>query len=182
LYYSQKKYKQAIEQFEKIREIETDNPDVLYLLGSLYLEVDKKDKAIEMLKKSIAIEPDHDGSLNTLGYIYAEEGKNLDEAEKLISQALTIAPDNGAYLDSLGWVYYQKQLYQKALDLFIRADQTLKDPVIYDHMGDAYHKLGQNDKAIEHWEKSLELMPDQKPVQDKIQNVKNIEARKSDKK
>jgi len=182
LYYSQKKYNQAIEQFEKVREIDPENADVLYLLGSLYLEVKDKEKAIELLKRSVEINPDHDGSLNTLGYLYAEDGRNLDEAERLISRALKVSPDNGAYLDSLGWVYYQKEQYQKALDLFIRADKSLQDPVIYDHMGDAYFKLGQYDQALKHWERSLELLPDQKLVLEKIEKVKSIQARQIDKK
>lgn len=176
LYYSQKKYKQAIEQFEIIRQIESDNPDVLYLLGSLYLEVDQKDKAIELLKEAIKIDPQHDGSLNTLGYLYADSGKNLDEAEKLISQALVVSPDNGAYLDSLGWVYYQKGSYKEALELFIRADKSLKDPVIYDHIGDTYFKLGQYNEAVEYWEKSLILLPEQELIAEKIEKVKRLQA------
>jgi len=180
LYYSQKKYDQAVKQFEKILELEPDNADVMYLLGSLYLEADErkgKIRAIELLKKSIEINPEHDGSLNTLGYLYAQEGEHFDEAMSLISRALKISPDNGAYLDSLGWVYYQKKKYRKALELFIRADKTLKDPVIYDHMGDTYHKLGEIDNAIKYWELSLELFPGQKEIINKINSLKNIQAK-----
>ena len=177
LYYSQKKYKQAIEQFEMIRQIESNNPDILFLLGSLYHDVDQKNKAIQVLKEAITADPKHDGSLNMLGYMYAEAGENLEEAEELISQALVVSPDNGAYLDSLGWVYYKKGLYEDALKLFIRADQTLKDPVIYDHMGDTYFKLGQYENALEYWEKSLELLPEQESVIEKIEKVNRLQAR-----
>ena len=180
LYYSQKKYKNAIEQFEKILQLEPDNPDVLYLLGSLYLEIDDQRKAIEMLKESIKIKPNHDGSLNTLGYIYAESNQNLAEAESLVLQALEESPNNGAYLDSLGWVYYKREKYQEALDAFERANAVMKDPVIYEHMGDVYYKRNQFEKAIEYWELSLDLLPDQKSVIKKIDAAKSIQVRNTE--
>ena len=178
LYYSQKKYKQAIGQFEKILDLEPKNSDVLYLLGSLYLEIDDQQKALELLERSIEIDPDHDGSLNTLGYVYAETDGNLDDAQKLIERALKISPNNGAYLDSLGWVFYKKGKYRKAIETFTKADELLKDPVIYDHMGDAYYKLGEFDQAIKHWKLSLELLPDQKNVIRKIESAESVQVRK----
>lgn len=176
LYYSQRKYDQAIAQFEKILELESKNADVMYLLGSLYLEVNKSDKAVDLLKQSIDIDPEHDGSLNTLSYIYAEEGKNLDEAMALIERALKISPNNGAYLDSLGWIYYKKGEYQQALEVFKQADTVLKDPVIYEHMGDVYYKLNDFENAVEYWELSLQLLPDQETVLNKLNQVKHIQA------
>jgi tetratricopeptide (TPR) repeat protein len=172
LYYSQKKYNQAIKQFEKILELDPENADVMYLLGSLYLEVNDDHNAIEILKKSITIDPEHDGSLNTLGYLYAEIGKNLDEAEKLVARALEISPDNGAYLDSLGWVYYKKGEYEQAAETLLNADKVMKDPVIYDHLGDVYFKMNNVDEAIKYWQLSLELNPDQEHVGKKIDQAK----------
>ena len=173
LYYSQRKYDQAIEQFEKILAVESSNADVMYMLGSLYLETDQKERAVAILKKSISIDPEHDGSLNTLGYIYAEEGKNLDEAMDLINRALAISPDNGAYLDSLGWGYYKKGVYDKALETLKKADAILKDPVIYDHIGDVCIKLNQAEEAVKYWKLSLELLPEQDSVLQKIESAEN---------
>ncbi len=173
LYYSQRKYDQAIEQFEKILAAEPNNADVMYMLGSLYLETNQKDRAIDILKKSISIDPEHDGSLNTLGYLYTEDGKNLDEALDLIKRALDISPDNGAYLDSLGWVYYKKGIYDKALETLKKADAILKDPVIYDHIGDVFSKLNQTEEAVKYWKLSLELLPEQTSVQQKIESAES---------
>lgn len=176
LYYSQKKFNQAIEQFEKILVLEPQNADIMYLLGSLYIEVNEKNKAVDVLKNSIRIDPSHDGSLNSLGYLYADMGQNFDEAEKLILKALEISPNNGAYLDSLGWVYYKKGKFKTALDYFIKADQELKDPVIYDHLGDAYFKLNDFDMALKNWELSLKLLSGQENIVSKIDKLKSTRA------
>lgn len=178
LYYSQRKYDQAIEQFEKIFAVEPSNADVMYMLGSLYLETDQKERAVEIFRQSIGIDAEHDGSLNALGYLYAEEGKNLDEAMELIKRALDIDPENGAYLDSMGWVYYKKGMYDKALETLKKADALLKDPVIYDHIGDVCSKLNQTDEAVKYWKLSLELSPGQDDILQKIESAENMRVSK----
>lgn len=169
LYYSQKQYEKAIKQFEVIRKVYPDNTDVLFLLGSLYLEIGNKEKAVELFKRVIIIDPDHDTSLNSLGYIYAEEGGDLDEAQEFIKRALEISPDNGAYLDSLGWVLYKKGKFKEALRYLLEADSMLKDPVIYEHLGDVYYKLNETDNARKYWNESLELLPEQDHILKKLE-------------
>lgn len=176
LYYSQKKFLNAVAQYEKILELEPNNADVMYLLGTLYWEVDQKQKAIEILKKSIEIDPTHDGSLNSLGYFYAEMGQNLDESVALIKRALEVDPENGGYLDSLGWTYFKKGQYQESIELLEKASVLLSDPIIWDHLGDVYHKMNNNEKAVNNWQKSLELQEGQENIIKKINETKNIQA------
>ncbi len=176
LYYSQKKYDKAIEQFQMILKLEPQNAEVMYLLGSLYLDVNDRKSAMEFFRKAIEIDPEHDGSLNSLSYMYAEDGVNLDEASELIQRALKISPDNGAYLDSLGWIYFKKGMYSEALESLKKADNLLKDPVIYEHLGDVNYQLNQMEEAQRNWSLSLELLPDQKTVADKLNHLKSQQA------
>jgi len=178
LYYSQKKYDQAIEQYEKVLSLDPKNADILYLLGSLYWEIDDRNRAVELLEQSVEINPLHDSSLNTLGYFYAENNIHLDKALDLVERALSINPENGGYVDSLGWIYYKKGMYEKALETLNLADQYLRDPVIYDHIGDVYLKMNHVDEAIKFWELSLQLLPEQEEVIKKINSVKSDEARR----
>jgi tetratricopeptide (TPR) repeat protein len=168
LYYSQKQYDKAIKQFEIVLSLDPTNTYVIFLLGSLYLETNNKKQAVEYFLRCTKVDPQHDGCLNSLGYLYAEEGVKLDDAQKLIEQALTKDPENGAYLDSLGWVYYQKGEYEQALTILKKADKLMKDPVIYDHLGDVYRQLKQPEDAKKYWKLSLELLPDQKQIQEKL--------------
>ena len=73
-----------------------------------------------------------------------------------------IDPSNGAYLDSLGWAYYRKGKFELALKNLLEAEKQLKkdgtpDPVVFDHIGDLYKKIGNKTKAIEYWKKSLKI-------------------------
>lgn len=173
LYFSQGKIKQAIDEFEKALLMNGPSPELYSILGSLYIELPDRDKAAAYFQKSIDLDPNNDGSLNSLGYMYAEDGINLDEAVALVQRALDIDPENGAYLDSLGWAYYKKGDYEKARLFLERALKFMQDPIIYDHLGDTYLRMNDVAAALKHWEKSLEMLPGQEDILNKIKAVEH---------
>lgn len=175
LYYSQKKFDKAIEQYRQILILVPKNAEAIFMIGSLYLDLENRPQAMEYFKKALAIDPEHENSLNSLGYMYAEDGTNLDEALTLINKAIEIDPENGAYLDSLGWVYYKKGMYQEALGYLQKAGTLYKDPTIFDHLGDVCYKMKQNQDAEKYWKESLELLPQQDPVLKKLEALKKGE-------
>ncbi len=175
LYYSQGKFNKAIEQYKKVFAMQPQNADVIYLLGSLYLELGDRSQAASYFKKAIEVDPMHEGSLNSLAYMYAEDGEHLDEALSLIKRALEISPDNGAYLDSMGWVYYKKAMYSQALETLLKADSVMKDPVIYDHLGDVYFKMHEVEKAKKYWKLALDLSPGQSQIIKKLDDLDHPE-------
>jgi len=94
--------------------------------------------------------------------MYADMNINLDEAATLINEALYQNPFNGAYLDSLGWTYYRMGKYKEAEKYLLKAKFNLlaektDDPIVYDHLGDTYIKLGNKEMAVFYWQKSIAL-------------------------
>ena len=68
---------------------------------------------------------------------------------------------DGAYLDSLGWVYYQLGLYGDARGPLERAAREYpKDPVILDHLGDLYARVGEWELAVAAWSRALDTEPE----------------------
>lgn len=146
-----------------------------YSLGFVYDKLGNADSAEYCYRKVIELDSTNANALNSLGYLLAENNIKLDEAEKLINRALEIDSLNGYYLDSLGWLYFKQGRYWEARDVLIKAKDLAKDPVIYDHLGDVYEKLGDMDKAREMWEKSLELDPENKEIRNKLEPQKETE-------
>jgi tetratricopeptide (TPR) repeat protein len=61
-------------------------------------------------------------------------------------------------MDTLGWVYYNKGLYGNAIGEFNDSIAKLPDnATIRYHLGLAYYKKGENDKAKAALEKALSL-------------------------
>src|SRR2546428_3430477 len=111
--------------------------------------------------------------------MYGERGQNPEEAIQFISKALDLEPDNGYFIDSLGWAYYQQGRYGEALRELKRAVEKAKepDPVIYDHLGDAYAKNGLTEDALAAWEKSLQLDPTADGVKKKLEELRSRQQR-----
>ena len=133
------------------------------------------DKAADLFKKSIALDPASaaDAS-NYLAYMWADHNSHLDEAQELIKRALQLDPNNGAYLDTLGWLEFRQGKAEAALNDLLRAVQKMKhdDPVVFEHIGDAYAKLNQIAQAMESWQKALALDPQNKRLAEKIDRTK----------
>jgi tetratricopeptide (TPR) repeat protein len=133
------------------------------------------DKAADLFRKCISLDPVNAAeAYNYVGFMWAEHNMHLDEAEEMIGRALQLDPNNGAYLDSLGWVHYRKAKYDLALNELLRAGQNLKrdDPIVFEHIGDAYSKLNRIAQALEFWQKAIALSPDNKLLAEKIEKTK----------
>jgi len=171
IYLQQRKFPEAEKTFRFILDLSPKDAEAHFYLANIYDELKQEEKVEAQLKKAIELKPDYHEALNYLGYFYADRNKNLDQAEKLIRKALELDPNSGAYVDSLGWVYFRKARYKDALKELEKASALIEDPVVYDHLGDAYLKLNDPAKAKLNWEKSLKLDPDQEKVAEKLKKT-----------
>ena len=166
IYRQAKDYPNAIEAMHTVVELDPGSDRVHFALGALYDESKNKDKTIEYMQKAIELNPDYAAALNYLGYTYADMGVELDRAERLIIRALEIAPNDGFYIDSLGWVYYQKGDYRRAIEQLEKAVHlVVDDPVIIEHLGDAYLKVGKPGKALRSYRDALKSATEDEQVQ-----------------
>ena len=159
---------------KRLLEEEPNDDELLYSLGMLYGEATRMDEAIQYMRLALERNPDNASALNFIGYTWAEQGINLDEAERMITRAVELRPDDGYIVDSLGWVHYvrakalveqgrsrdaQKHL-DAALEYLGRADRlTGGDPVVSEHLGDTYLLLDQKRRALDRFEEAIRLEP-----------------------
>lgn len=141
---------------------------LLFTMGAAYEQDGQIEEAVSIFEKLITHKPDYAQALNYLGYMLADRNQQLDYAKDLIKKAIKLEPDNPAFLDSYGWVYYRLNKFKKAIKHLKKASSLLSDPIIYDHMGDAYKAIGDHDKAVIWWKKALELTPDDMDIKNKL--------------
>jgi tetratricopeptide (TPR) repeat protein len=146
-----------------------DRLRIRYALAGVYWSAGKSAEAEAELRAILDIDPDHAAACNDLGFHLADQGRNLDEAERLIRNAIAVdrlerkkrgaaEPENAAYIDSLGWVLFRQGKLTQARQELERAaamPEAANDPVIWDHLGDVLFRLGEKSKAKAAWEKSL---------------------------
>jgi len=195
---AQSRFPDAAAEVRAMLAAEPENLNWRYLLAGLYSEMADHDAAEKELAKILQVRPDHPPANNDLGYMWANRGVHLDRAEKMIRLALASDPKSPAYMDSLGWVFYKRgsfedalKMLQAAADLSAEAQPVRQspqgdggrakadadpelDPVIWDHLGDAYWRLSRSEDAADAWQKAAKILEAQseRPRPDDLERVR----------
>ena len=138
---------------------EADSLDIHYYLESaLTLNLAGKQDMIEpTLREGIEKYPTNPDLMNELAYFWADRGNHLPDALVLGERALALDPESGPTQDTCGWIYFKMGRTKDALPYLQRAAlMTDNDPVVLQHVGDAYLKLDRRREAIATWRLALE--------------------------
>jgi tetratricopeptide (TPR) repeat protein len=163
---------QLFKEYSRPEQIE----DIRYEVSHIYSAARQFAKAEEQLRLILRDNPRHATACNDLGYILADQGKNLEEAEKLIRRAIELdreqkhvgtavePKDNAAYLDSLGWVRFRRGDLREAREWLEKAVALPdgNDPVVWDHLGDVCFRLEDAARARAAWARAAELYESEK--------------------
>ncbi|MEL6572611.1 MAG: tetratricopeptide repeat protein [Pseudomonadota bacterium] len=148
---------------------------VHYTRAVTYHQLDQWREAEADFRAALAIRPDQPQILNYLGYSLVERGEKLDEALSMIERAVAAQPQNGAIVDSLGWVHFQLGDYDDAVvHLENAAALEAVDPVINDHLGDAYWAVGRTTEARFQWHRALSFMDETDEGADRIRRKLSV--------
>lgn len=163
-YSRSRRWDEAIQKFDQLmRDFPNEKPIILlskFSLSDIYVQKGELRKGEEILERVLEESPDNSQVNNDLGYLWADQGKNLEQAEKMIRQAVAAEPDNGAYLDSLGWVLFKMGNYEEAIPVLEQAIQKTEHASqnaipTWNHLGDAFLKAMKTEKAVEAWQTAL---------------------------
>jgi tetratricopeptide (TPR) repeat protein len=109
---------------------------------------------------------------NNLASIYANEGENLAYAQQLAERASEQLPTRPEIHDTLGWIYYRRELYGRAVARFESSVAAAPGNSVYHyHLGLAYSKNGQREKAREALRKAIALDPRSKDAQQALASL-----------
>jgi tetratricopeptide (TPR) repeat protein len=118
------------------------------------------------------MDPENSAIFYNLGVVYTFLRKE-DEAIENFQKCIDLDPEYVQAYYNMGQIsLIKKRDFSKALHFFDRAVAVRPDYVGAHHQrGIAYELLGYVQKAIECWEKSLELDPDNKQAKGNIERV-----------
>ena len=139
-----------------------NRPEVHNLFGRAYREMNYLDEAIEEFKKTIALDPKHPHAHYNLGLsILLKDGTlKLKEAATEFRAELAMYPDEFLSIYNLGLVCVVERQYEEGARLLQQAARLRPQyPDVYLFLGNAYHGLGQFEKAVESLKKSMSLNP-----------------------
>lgn len=144
--------------------------DIYAAMGDLYHEQGQPAEAYLCYDSALVYNPSNVLVLNNYAYYLSEEGVALEKAEQMSKRVVVAEPKNATYLDTYAWVLYKMGRYEEALGYMeqaLAADSVPSD-VLYEHAGDICYSLKDEAKALQYWEKALELQQKSDAINEKL--------------
>lgn len=158
--YNQRKYQEAIEEYQDILRVHPEIYIINKNIGNCYYELGDYDSAIKYYEMVLEKEPGSKDNLIALGNIYLEKGeleRGLSYFKQIDEEAIT----NPLTFYNLGTSFFNKGEIEKAIEYYNRAialDPDLSDA--YYQLGLCYLNTNEKEKAKENFNKFLKLAPD----------------------
>lgn len=150
---------QAERIYWQILELNTDNIQAYYNLGTALLLQEKLDEAVACLQRAIEIEPDFAEAYQNLGYVFQRQ-ENVEEAICCYSKALKINPDWSDTHYQLGKCFTKQGKLDEAIACFKTVIQIKPDYTqAYCSWGDALLEQGKLPEAIACFKKTILINP-----------------------
>ena len=141
------------------------------------LNTPQHDVIIGLLMKSIESTPDHPRLHYLLGTIYFDKG-DIEAAMQSFQECLRLEPNNINASHKLAQAYEKTGNQTLAIDLLqnklVRPDKrkTQHDnAVAYNHLGVLHYRQGEVDKAVQAFEKALEISPHHKSTKRNMHQI-----------
>ena len=170
----EKRYAEAAAKLEPLVETNPSNGRLRAGLGDAYLRSGEKEKATKEFETALSAGRDS-ATLNSIAYSLAEMNTRLDDAleyaeesvkdiEKSTSlinlqyvkqQDLRVPVELAADWDTLGWVHFHLGHFDLAESYIKAAWKITQDPIVADHLGQIYEKLGKTHEAAVAYARAL---------------------------
>jgi len=104
----------AIEEYNKVLELDPNHGETLNLLAYMYADIGDYAKAIEYLKRYAAVEPGRADPFDSMGDLYFRMGQ-LDEALAKYKEAIFVGPDFSYTSGKIAYIYALREDYAEAM-------------------------------------------------------------------
>jgi len=171
LLYTLGRYDQARSELEKAAAADPLYASAQNNLGAVYGKLGRIEDEITAYRKAVALDPEYTDAHHNLGLALLKRGQ-VAEGETELRRALSI--DRGyvpAYLN-LARSLLGRGRHQEAAELLnVGSREAPADADVRSLLGEAYLGLGQTDKAIDAFEESLRLKPDQAELRQRLRTM-----------
>lgn len=149
-----------------------DNPYHSYILGNQYFNKGEIQKAHDELAKAYEKKPDSlDYALSYTRVLMAL--REFQKVREILTPFDQEGKENFGLFFTLGRASENVNKLEEAISFYQKALSQKGDiAAVLNSIGDCYFKLGNKKEAIQAWEKSLEINPDQNQIKQMIKQLK----------
>lgn len=158
---AQQAFQQALEHYPA-GEVGRDQAIAWHYLGNVYRSLGRYEEAINAYQRAIEFDPQYALPWNSLGSVYNALDRQ-PEAIAAYKQAIQIDPDYAWPYHNLGLISESQESYEAALKLFeeaiVRHQNERDQAASWHRLGHVYEMIGQYERAIVVYRRSIELDP-----------------------
>ena len=156
---AEKQYKAAQLELEKADALRPGTFEIPFSLGQVFLRTANYPKAELSLDRALKVKPDSADTLSLLAQAYQGESRPLDALDLLV-RAHKLAPDNIDITYLMAQVSISQSYFEDAIPLLESALVIApRRPDLLAALGESYFMSGKVDKAIEVFNKLIEVDP-----------------------
>ena len=164
-YYQLKQYDKAIEEFNRALEMAEASKihEIYNNLGNAYKAQGDLDLAFANYSKALEVNPDYAQAHFNIGIVYTQK-KEFQKSLQAYAKAHELKPNwkeaEQQYTITKETVARNSQIQSSIRQYESDLEKSPSNTKILDQLGGSYLFLDNQDKAIEYWEKSLSIKPD----------------------
>ena len=151
-------YPQAEIEFNRVVEIEPDNPSAFYLFGVSQLFQDKLEPAVAMLERAFQLDPELVIVQRALASALGSQGK-YEQALPLWQDVVRKIPDDPSGWVSLANAHEKLGNFDQAIDGYSQALTLGEDANIHTYLGLVYLQKKQPEQGLREFAEALKLNP-----------------------
>ncbi|HOP06255.1 MAG TPA: tetratricopeptide repeat protein [candidate division Zixibacteria bacterium] len=148
--------------FEKAYQINPKDKDICNNLGALYSNLGQSTRALEFYQQAYQIDTANALLMTNMGQEYLKLGQ-VGKAIPLLQRAFPLEPEKPIIAYLLGNCFAAAEINDSALYYYNKALEKKKtDAELYYRLGTVQRKLGKTDDAVESFQRSLDIDPNQR--------------------
>jgi len=147
----------AISYLTRVVELNPEDVDSKYYLGTAYYLQGSYDEAVEYIEQAIKLSPDNADYHFGLGVVYEQKGL-YDKAVTSLGKAAKLNPDNPEIHYRLGSIFDVQEKFKQAVNSFQKAiELNPKRTDYYQSLGFTYESMDQHAEAVKCYKKAMFL-------------------------
>lgn len=156
---SEKQYHPAELEFEKADALKPDTFEIQYNLGQAYLRAKDYPEAELALNRALRLKPQSPEALYLLAQVLNDESRPVDGLD-LLARAHKLAPENTDIIFLLARISMTQNFFEDAIPLLESGLKIAPQRAdLHAALGESYFMSGKSDKAIEEFQKLIQLDP-----------------------
>jgi len=151
------KIQDAISLYSKVLRNQKNDPQLLFMLGTAYVQIGKIELGVEHLKKSIFLKPDNAFAQSNLGNAL-KDLKRYDDALASYDKAIKINPSYADIHNNRGSVLNNLKRYNEAIASYDKAIQIKSNHAFaHNNKGNALKGLKRYDDALISYDQAIKI-------------------------